>query len=247
MATLLKGDCIELMKRLRKGSVDLILCDLPYGITDCRWDKKIPLAPLWKSYDRVLKDDGAVLLFAQQPFATHLAANASVSLKLRYEWIWDKGAVTGFQNANRMPMRRHENIFVFYRRLPSYHPQGLVAARIHRDRKRRASEVYGAIGHRTKQRFTGYPASLIAFRREPGAAPCQKPVALLEYLIRTYSNRGDLVLDNCMGTGSTGVAAVRAGRRFIGMELDPDRFRIARDRMAAAEKPGLPAAAGHAS
>ena len=138
MATLLKGDCIELMKRLRKGSVDLILCDLPYGITDCRWDKKIPLAPLWKSYDRVLKDDGAVLLFAQQPFATHLAANASVSLKLRYEWIWDKGAVTGFQNANRMPMRRHENIFVFYRRLPSYHPQGLVAARIHvrRDVKR---------------------------------------------------------------------------------------------------------------
>ncbi len=218
------GDCLGLMDELPAGSVDLILCDLPYGVTDCRWDKLIPFAPLWAAYRRLLKPNGAVLLFAQQPFSTHLAASACAGLQLRYEWVWDKGAVTGFQNANRMPMRRHESVLVFYQRLPVYNPQGLTRCQGGRVRRRAKSEVYGSIRHQAKQRFTGYPHSILSVRREPGAAACQKPVELLEYLIQTYTDPGHTVLDNCMGTGSTGVAAVKTGRPFIGMELDTERF-----------------------
>jgi len=222
---LMPGECLSLMQELPAGSVDMVLCDLPYGVTDCRWDKLIPFAPLWRAYARLLKENGALVLFAQQPFATQLAAQAAHGLKLRYEWVWDKGAVTGFQNANRMPMRRHENILVFYRRLPVYNPQGLkrCAGRI-RQRRRASSEVYGRIRRQTRQRLTGYPHSIVSFNREAGALPCQKPVALLDYLIRTYTNSGELVLDNCMGTGGAGVAAMQSGRGFIGMELDWERF-----------------------
>ncbi len=149
----------------------------------------------------------------------------------RYEWIWDKGAATGFANARRMPMRRHENVLVFYKRLPAYHPQGLRPCRV-RSRADDRSEVYGTIrraGH--VQRFTGFPQSILSFRRTHGSAACQKPVELLEYLIRTYTTEGGTVLDNVMGTGSTGVAAARTGRAFVGFEIDPERFRIAERRI----------------
>ncbi|HWE50471.1 MAG TPA: site-specific DNA-methyltransferase [Bryobacteraceae bacterium] len=234
--TLVMGDCIPLMAKMKPASVDLILCDLPYGVTECGWDKCVPFDPLWKEYGRVLKENGAVLLFAQQPFSARLAARASGGLRLRYEWIWDKGAVTGFANANRMPMRRHENILVFYRHLPTYNPQGLRVCPGIRLRKHRvASEVYSRIPRATvKQKFTGYPNSIISFRRERGALPCQKPVDLLGYLIRTYSKPGEVVLDNCMGTGSTGVAAVKNNRKFIGFENDAERFSMAKARIEAA-------------
>jgi site-specific DNA-methyltransferase (adenine-specific) len=227
-----QGNCLELMATVATGTVDLVLCDPPYGITACRWDRKIPRAPFWRQMWRVTKDRGVIALFAQQPFATELVA---WSLRdLRYEWIWDKGGCTGFANARRAPLRRHENVLIFYRRQPQYDPQGLRPCSP-RVRRRKITEVYSEIGRDGYvQRFTGYPQSIISFKREPGAAACQKPVALLEYLIRTYTAEGGLVLDCCMGTGSTGVAAVNTGRSFIGFELDAERFQTAAARIAAA-------------
>ncbi len=225
-----QGNCLELMDTVATGTVDLVLCDPPYGITECRWDRKIPRAPFWRQMWRVTKERGVIALFAQQPFATELVA---WSLReLRYEWIWDKGGCTGFANARRAPMRRHENVLIFYRRQPEYRPQGLRPCPP-RIRNRKVTEVYHDVGRDGYiQRWTGYPQSIISFKREPGAAACQKPVALLEYLIRTYTAEDGLVLDACMGTGSTGVAAVRTGRRFIGFELDRARFEVAQSRIS---------------
>ncbi len=224
-----RGDCVELMAGLPAESVDLVLADLPYGVTGCRWDKRIPMQPLWEQYRRVLKEHGAIVLFAQQPFATDLI-NAARPI-FRYEWIWDKGAATGFANARRMPMRRHENILVFYKHLPTYHPQGLKPCRP-RSRSSDSSEVYGGIRREAVvQCLTGYPQSIVRFGRGRDVAACQKPVGLLEYLVRTYTAEDETVLDNVMGTGSTGVAAANTGRAFIGFELDPERFRIAERRI----------------
>lgn len=231
---LAQGDCLRLMEAIPDGSVNLVLCDPPYGVTACKWDRRIPFEPLRKHYLRTLADRGTVLLFAQQPFATALAASAPPGW-LRYEWIWDKGQPTGFANARRMPMRRHENVLVFYRRLPNYHPMGLRPCRP-RTRMSRESEVYGtdAGAGRRIQRFTGYPQSIVTFRRDAKSLPCQKPTALLEFLIRTYTDPGDTVLDNAMGSGSTGVAAVNTERSFVGIEVDPCRFQIAVGRISAA-------------
>lgn len=228
---LLRGDCLDLMREIPSRSVHLVLCDLPYGATACAWDKRIAMAPLWEQYARVTNDDSVIALFAQQPFASDLAAAAPRGL-LRYEWVWDKGAATGFANAHRMPMRRHENVLVFYRKLPTYHPQGLRPCRA-RCRRRSGTEVYDAMELKEgMQKLTGYPQSILHFKRESGCRPCQKPVALLEYLIRTYTNCGETVLDNAMGTGSSGVAAVNCARRFIGIELDADRFGLAAARIS---------------
>jgi site-specific DNA-methyltransferase (adenine-specific) len=227
-----QGDCLDLMAALPAGSIDFILCDPPYGITECRWDRKIPRAPFWRQCWRVLKERGAIALFAQQPFATELVAWSR--RELRYEWIWDKGGCTGFANARRAPLRRHENILIFYRRQPEYHPQGLRPCKP-RALGIRHSEVFHDTGREGYiQRWTGYPQSILSFRREQGAAACQKPVALLEYLIRTYTADRGLVLDCCMGTGSTGVATVNTGRRFVGFELDAARFQVANQRIIAA-------------
>lgn len=214
----------------------MVLCDLPYGITACDWDKKLPLQPLWEQYFRITTEKGVIALFAQQPFATELAAAAPSKL-LRYDWVWDKGCVTGYGNARRMPLRRHENVLVFYKKLPTYNPQGLKECRPRCRHRGADSVVYRSrIVEPKEQRLTGFPQSILSFRRERRAAPCQKPVALLEYLVRTYTNAGETVLDNTMGTGSTGVAAVNTGRNFIGMELDADRYRLAEQRVTAAMK-----------
>jgi site-specific DNA-methyltransferase (adenine-specific) len=241
MVTLQQGDCLTLMCEVPDQSVDLVLCDLPYGVTDCRWDHKIAPEPLWEQYLRLVKERGVIALFAQQPFATELASQAARFL--RYEWVWDKGQATGFQNAHRMPMRRHENVLVFYRRPPAYHPQGLRPCRRRQSSTPGSSEVYRNI-HRdvSLQQFTGYPQSILRFGRDTGSVACQKPIALLEYLIRTYTTEGATVLDNAMGTGSTGVAAVRTGRAFIGFEIDPQRFQIAEGRIREATQTALPAA-----
>jgi site-specific DNA-methyltransferase (adenine-specific) len=216
------------MAQMPAASVDLVLADLPYGVTGCRWDKRIAMTPLWEQYERVLKERGVIALFAQQPFATDLI-NAARRM-FRYEWIWDKGGATGFANARRMPMRRRENVLVFYKRLPAYHPQGLRPCQPH-SRPNDRSEVYGGIQRDASvQRFTGYPQSIVAFKRNAHSAACQKPVELLEYLIRTYTAPGETVLDNAMGTGSTCVAAVATGRGVVGFEMDPERFRIAEQR-----------------
>ena len=243
-----QGDCLELMKNIPSKSIDLILCDLPYGTTRNKWDSIIDLDRLWADYYRIIKDDGAILLFAQTPFDKVLGV--SNLRDLRYEIIWQKTAPTGFLNAKKMPMKAHENILVFYKKLPTYNPQMTqghprkVSSKSSRkksvERHQEKSEVlasnynsYGEsqVGYDSTER---YPISVQVFAKDQQKEnyhPTQKPVALLEWLIKTYTNEGDLVLDNCMGSGSTGVACVNTSRNFIGMELTEQYFEIAKERI----------------
>lgn len=234
-----QGDCLELMKDIPDKSVDMIFCDLPYGTTNCKWDTPINLAKLWELYNRVIKDNGAILLFAQTPFDKVLGCS-NLSM-LRYEWIWEKTQATGHLNANKMPMKAHENILVFYKHLPIYNPQKTNGHKpIHSYTKyistQNNTEIYG----RMNKEISGggetdrFPRSVITFSSDKQTCylhPTQKPVALLEYLIKTYSNENDTILDNCMGSGSTGVACVNTNRNFIGIELDTNYFNIAKERI----------------
>ena len=227
------GDCLAGMSRIETGTVDLVLCDLPYGTTKRPWDRVIPFEPLWEQYRRVLKPRGALALFAAQPFATELINSARKLF--RYDLVWEKGTAVGHANANRMPMRSHELVLVFYQRLPKYHPQGLVPLEkpvVHRASGKKAGSVYGGMKNASVQQFTNYPRSVLHFAsRGKRLHPTQKPVELLEYLVRTYTDPGDLVLDNCMGSGSTAVAALQAGRRFVGFETNPEYFAAACQRV----------------
>lgn len=226
------GDCLEKMKDIPRGSVDLVLCDLPYGTTKCCWDSVLPLDELWAHYNRVCKEDAAILLFAQTPFDKVLGAS---NLKqLRYEWIWEKTQATGHLNATRMPMKAHENILVFYRRLPTYNPQITLGhaptnANFRSIASQNKTEVYGKA---TKDlsgggKTTRFPRSVLGFSSDKQKMkntgfrhPTQKPLALCEYLVETYSNEGDLVLDNCAGSGTSLLAAKNLNRRFLGIEKD---------------------------
>lgn len=231
---LLFGDCLDLLPRLPAASVDLVLCDLPYGTTQNKWDAVIPFEPLWREYWRVLKPAGAAVLTAQPPFDKTLGASQIAHLK--YEWIWRKSKSTGHLNAKLQPMKEHENVLVFYRRQPTYVPRGLVRKAVPTIRK--GGDNGGNYGKSDKdaiQEFESYPRSVLEIPSEGATVhPTQKPVALMEYLIRTYTNEGDTVLDNCMGSGTTCVAAVNTGRKFIGMERDPGYFAIAWDRVSKA-------------
>ena len=230
---LLHGDCLELMQTIPTDSVDLILCDLPYGTTACKWDSIIPFAPLWREYNRVLKPNGAAVLFAAQPFTTELINSNRKAF--RYCWYWRKSNVTGGTFAKVQPMRCIEDICVFYKRKPMYNPQGLRLLDKPKINKPAKTGVYGTKKNPSIQRYTGYPTHLLSFAKDPHCVhPTQKPVALLEYLIRTYTQAGDTVLDNCMGSGSTGVACVNTGRYFIGIEQDATYFEIAARRIAEA-------------
>ena len=241
---LLHGDCLELMAQIPDGSVDMVLCDLPYGTTACKWDSVIPFDPLWAHYKRVIKRNGAVVLTASQPFTTALGAS---NLEwLRYSWYWRKTRATGHLNAKKMPMKDIEDVLVFYARPPTYNPQGLAA--LGKVQKNSASHiargvssdptsvVTGGITRGTYvQEATGYPRQVLDFPSEGNTVhPTQKPVALMEYLIRTYTNEGETVLDNCMGSGTTGVACANTGRNFIGIEKDDKYFAIAKARIEAA-------------
>lgn len=223
-------DCLDGMKLLPDRSVDMILCDLPYGTTRNRWDSVIPLDDLWMQYERVIKDNGAIVLTAQTPFDKILGAS-NVKL-LKYEWIWRKSKPTGHLNAKKMPLKQHENILVFYKKAPTYNCFDL--KRVDRVVSRTNKGNYGECSKTTIQKFSGYPKSVLDFNsintREQ-LHPTQKPVALFEYLIRTYTNEGEIVLDNCMGSGTTAVAAVRTNRRFIGFELERDYVEIANKRL----------------
>jgi site-specific DNA-methyltransferase (adenine-specific) len=212
-------------------SIDMILCDLPYGTTSCKWDTIIPFDQLWAHYERVIKDNGAIVLTASQPFTT--ALNQSNMKLFRYEWIWIKNNSTGFQLANKMPLKKHENISVFYKKLPTYNPQGL---KPYGKVNRRGSVGNG--GHLANecneyvQQWTNYPTQLLEFSYDKNKFhPTQKPVALFEYLIRTYTNEGEIVLDNCMGSGTTAVAALSTNRKFIGFETEPAYIEIANKRI----------------
>ena len=226
---LMLGDCLERMKEIPDGSVDMILADPPYGTTACKWDSVIDLPSMWEQLKRIIKPNGAIVMTASQPFTTILAS--SNMGQFRYEWIWQKSNSTGFQLAKKMPMKKHENILVFYKKIPTYNPQGLIA---YGKRNRRSKAGNG--GHLANecndyiQEFTNYPTQLIHFGYDSNKLhPTQKPVALMEYLIKTYTDKGDLILDNCAGSGTTGVASKASGRNFVGCEISPKYYQLAVD------------------
>lgn len=226
---LLRGDCLDLMQTIPDQSVDLVLCDLPYGTTQNKWDSVIPFDALWREYKRVCR--GAIVLTASQPFTTMLIAS---NLKdFRYAWVWEKSSVTGHLNAHHMPMKKHEDIAVFCAGKPPYNPQGLQPYQKIKRRGNNGSN-FGKSGTENYQEHTNYPRSILRFDNDTKTVhPTQKPVALMEYMVRTYTNEGDVVLDNCMGSGTTGVAARQSGRRFIGIERDEKYFDICVERIGA--------------
>ena len=235
---LYNGDCLEIMDKLIKEGVkvDSIITDLPYGTTQNKWDSVIPLDKIWEQYNRIIKDNGAIVLFAQTPFDKVLGCS---NLKnLRYEWIWEKTTATGHLNAKKMPMKAHENILVFYKKSPIYNPQKTTGhTPVHSYTKHQddgsnyGKTVIGIKGGGSTER---YPRSVQIFKtdkQKEALHPTQKPVLLLEYLIKTYTNENMIVLDNCMGSGSTGVACLNTNRKFIGIEKDEEYFEIAKKRI----------------
>ena len=235
MIELMHGDCLELMKDVPDQSVDMILCDLPYGTTACKWDTVIPFEPLWAQYRRVAKRNAAIVLTASQPFTTALIA--SNMREFRYTWVWEKEQGVNFMLSKKQPLKVHEDVCVFYRDLPAYFPQ-MTAGKPYVSGKGNSGEVTGCREKvQTINDGTRYPRSIQQFGRQTGIHPTQKPVALMEYLIRTYTHEGETVLDNCMGSGTTGVACVNTGRKFIGMEQDAKYFEIAQKRIRDATLP----------
>lgn len=241
--TLLNGDCLELLKTIPDGSVDMVLCDLPYGTTACKWDTVIPFEPLWAEYRRVTKPSAAVVLTASQPFTSLLVA--SNLEEFRYCWVWEKNRGSGWLDSKSKPLKFHEDIAVFYGSQPTYNPQ-----KVPGKPSNSTGVKSGVKGHGKKELYRGafgtvasdvsgmkYPKSVLKVDGIPPAGievrchPTQKPVALMEYLIRTYTNEGDTVLDNCMGSGTTGVACLNTRRNFIGMEMDEKYFNAASDRI----------------
>ena len=229
------GDCLDVMQGIPDGSVDMVCTDPPYGTTACKWDSVIPFEPMWAQLKRIVKPNGAIVLMASQPFTSALVMS-NVGM-FRYDLKWIKTQATGFYNANRMPLRAHEDILVFYRSLPSYNPQK-TAGEPYVQKRGSASNVYQGKDLSVTVNETGmrHPLSWQVFQRDADKVhPTQKPVALMEYLIRTYTNAGETVLDFTMGSGTTGVAAANTGRRFIGIERDPDYFTIASARVQKAQ------------
>ena len=238
--TLLHGDCLDLLGDLEPGSIDMALCDLPYGVTDCKWDVVIPPDRLWPLLKRAVKDDGAILLFGAEPFASVM--RTSNPAMYRYDWVWQKTVASNFACCNRQPLRKHEMVSVFYSRQPTYNPQ--MEAGEPYDDVRKATVRKQAIGVRDNNSLrktpihnggTRYPSSVQRFSNKNNGRshPTEKPVDLLEYLVHTYTDEGDTVLDPTMGSGSTGVACANIGRRFVGIEKDAHWFEVAGERIAA--------------
>ena len=236
---LLQGDCLELMKQIPDKSVDAIITDLPFVITACRWDSVIPFAPMWEQLKRIIKPSGAIVLFGSQPFASALVMSNPKGFK--YEWVWDKVRPSGFQVAKHKPMQRHENVLVFTSKgeRVNYFPIMEMRDKPAKGRVASSSESSPLKYRDGKTRIYTHknPQSIIVFPKPNRTIhPTQKPVALLEYLIKTYTNEGETVLDFTCGSGSTGVASVNLDRNFIGIEKDEKYFEIAKNRIAEAEK-----------
>ena len=251
-AQLYYGDCLDVMSTIPDKSVDMILCDLPYGTTCLKWDNVIDSEKLWAQYERIIKDNGAIVLFSAQPFTSALIMS---NIKLyRYSWVWDKCGATGFLNANYAPLKATEDINVFSKGTVGslsknpvvYYPQGVVEVNQKKknnpNSKWRQNKGYG--GHNKLnsdteyvQKYTGYPTNILRFKREAKPVhPTQKPVSLLEFLVKSYTLPGETVLDNCMGSGSTGVACANTGRAFIGIEKEQKYFETAKSRIEEAYK-----------
>jgi site-specific DNA-methyltransferase (adenine-specific) len=243
---LIKGDCLIEMQNIPDKSVDMILCDLPYEVLHknnphAQWDRKIPFDKLWEQYNRVIKDNGAIVLFAQGMFTAELMM--SNPKMWRYNLVWNKVLTSGFLNAKRMPLRSHEDICVFYKQLPTYNPQMKTGKPLHSKgtaykEKELTNNCYGALGttdDTRKGETKKYPTSIITFPKpHPSVAVhnTQKSFELCEWLIKTYTNENDWVLDNCMGSGTSGIAALKANRNFIGIEMNEEYFNIAQQRIA---------------
>jgi len=244
MNKLINGDCLVEMPKIANNSIDLILCDLPYGITSCKWDTVIPLDKLWEQYERIIKPNRAIVLFGSQPFTSQLVMS---NLKLfKYEWIYQKVVGSNFATAKQMPMKEHENVLVFGKGKLKYNPQ--MQERSDNGKKRlntpfvtnsktpleTMSNIPRTNAGKEYDKQVRYPSSIQKFNNRAkgarGLHPTQKPIELCEYLIKTYTDIGDIVLDNCMGSGTTGVACANLGRRFVGMEIDRDYFEIAEKR-----------------
>ena len=229
---LILGDCLEKLKEIPNNSIDLILCDLPYGTTQNKWDSIIDLSLLWKQYERIIKKNGAVVLTAQCPFDKILGCSNLVLLK--YEWIWEKPQGTGHLNSKKYPLKNHENILVFCKKPHKYNPQMVGTEKRTIKRKKRKAKItnYREFNDLPKNNYIGrFPKTILKFNQEKGLHPTQKPVKLFEYLIKTYTDERDIVLDNCMGSGTTGVACINLNRNFIGIEINKEYFNIAKNRI----------------
>jgi DNA modification methylase len=229
---LLKGDCLELMKTIESGSVDAIITDPPYGTTACKWDSVIDFDLMWEQLNRIIKPNGAIVLFGSEPFSSALRMSNIKGYK--YDWVWEKSKPTGHLNAKKQPLRKVELISVFYKKQCLYNPQGIEPVNKMVSRTNRGN--YGECSKTTKQTATNYPRNLIHFNSIDGVHQTQKPVALMEYLIKTYTNENETILDFTMGSGSTGVACANTKRNFIGIEKDEKYFEIAKERIADAKQ-----------
>jgi len=240
---LMQGDCLELMESIPDGSVDMVLTDPPYGTTACKWDSVIPFEPMWEQLKRVTKKNAEIVMTASQPFTSALVMSNAKMFK--HSWVWEKNAGSNFGAMKYQPMKEHEDVLVFSAKSPTYNPQmqprsesgrALVLAGV-KSKASNAGDVYGGLNqgydNSNQNPDLRFPRSIQRFNRERGLHPTQKPVALMEYLIKTYTNEGGTVLDFTMGSGTTGVAAKNLGRDFIGIELDEEYFRIAKERIDA--------------
>ena len=234
---LYNGDCLEVMKDIPNKSIDMILCDLPYGTTKCKWDIIIPFDELWEQYNRIIKDNGAIVLFGSQPFTSKLICSNIGNYK--YDWIWDKKKSPNFRGVKYQPLIPYEIISVF--NTTKYNPQ-MVEGKMRKKGGYPSKNEEQAISRGTEIKINNlyYPKAILEFskanNKESGLHPTQKPIALLEYLIKTYTNENEVVLDNCMGSGSTCVACINTNRQFIGIELDKNYFEIAEKRIKEADK-----------
>lgn len=237
------GDCLEVMAEIPDGSVDLILCDLPYGTTACKWDSVIPFEPLWEQYRRIAKPSAAIVLTASQPFTSALVMSAPDLFK--YSWVWEKSRVSGFWDCKYRPLKAHEDVLIFSsggcangsKQPMHYSPQGITEGVGNWTAKPVSGNSRTGSARTGTREASNYPRSVQRFASESKPVhSTQKPVALMEYLIRTYTNEGDTVLDNCAGSGTTGVACANTGRYFIGIERDPEYFEIARSRIEQAHQ-----------
>ena len=231
------GDCLTLMKDIDTNSVDMLLVDLPYGTTQCKWDSIISLKDLWIEYNRIIKDNGAMLFHCAQPFTSNLIMSNVKNFK--YEWVWEKSKASNYLNAKKQPLRAHESIAVFYRKPPTYNPQMTQGEAYNKGTAKRETEVYGSQrAVEVKSDGERYPRTVQYFvtaEKEGKLHPTQKPIALTEHFVKTFSNPGDVILDNTMGSGTTGVACVNLDREFIGIEKDKEYLDIAVERISEAE------------
>lgn len=230
--TLVHGECLEVMRNIPACSVNMVLADPPYGTTQCKWDSVIPLEPMWEQLKRIIKPNGAIALFGSEPFSSFV--RVSNIKNYRYDWVWQKRPVN-FLNAKKQPLRKTERISIFGGQ--TYNPQGLVA-KTGVNKRSNSTETNGIHGLSNVCEFTNYPTDVLEFIGERGLHPTQKPVALMEYLIKTYTNEGQTVLDFAMGSGTTGVACKNLDRNFVGIELDSNYFKIAETRIKESEGEG---------